>query len=60
MVLEAGASQTVSFALPTRALSVWDATAHAWAEAKGTFTAIVGTSSRDDNALSATFEHLAA
>jgi beta-glucosidase len=55
--LKAGAKQTVSFGLPARALSVWDDKAHAWAEAKGTFTVTVGTSSRDAAALSATFEH---
>ena len=55
--LAAGGSQVVSFALTARKLSVWDATAHAWTEAKGTFTATVGTSSRDDAALSVSFEH---
>ena len=55
--LAAGASQVVSFALSARTLSVWDVTAHAWAEAKGTFTATVGASSRDVAALSTSFEH---
>lgn len=55
--LDAGMSRTVSFTLTARKLSVWDATAHAWAEAKGTFSATVGTSSRDATALSTTFEH---
>ena len=45
--LKAGASTTVTFPLVSRDLSIWDEKSHSWAEQKGSFTAFVGSSSRD-------------
>jgi len=55
--LKPGGKKTVAFALDAKALSVWDATAHKWAEAKGSFAVTVGASSRDPKALTATLQH---
>lgn len=52
--IEAGASQQVTLALDSRAVSVWDESSGAWVVSKGTFTALVGRSSRDIK-LNATF-----
>ena len=53
--LKVGAKQTIKFPLDDRATSIWDAAAHAWAKAKGTFSVAVGSSSRDARALKGTF-----
>ena len=45
--LEPGESATVRFTLDRRALSFFDAEAHAWKAEPGTFHALLGTSSRD-------------
>ena len=45
--LAPGESKTVTFALAPRDLSVWDAAAHGWAVAKGSFGVMVGSGSRD-------------
>jgi len=47
VMLRAGASQTVSFTLGDRDISIWNASTHSWAVQKGTFTVYVGTSSQD-------------
>lgn len=43
----AGASVQVTLTLNERTFSIWDAITHAWMVPKGTFTAMVGSSSRD-------------
>ncbi|KAL1387078.1 glycoside hydrolase superfamily [Phyllosticta capitalensis] len=45
--LEAGAKETVSFAVRRKDISYWDAEAKEWALATGTYTFAVGSSSRD-------------
>jgi hypothetical protein len=45
--LEAGASAMVTIPLTSRELSIWDVTSHSWQVVSGTFTAAVGSSSRD-------------
>ena len=57
VTLAPGKSGTVSFKLTSRELSTWDTTSRAWSAAKGTFTVSVGTSSRDENALTTTFKN---
>ena len=47
IALEAGAAKTITFALDSGFLSVWDATLHGWAPVQGTFGVFVGASSRD-------------
>lgn len=47
VMLQPGASATVSFPLAPRDFSIWDATAHAWAVQKGDFVVMVGASSQD-------------
>ena len=46
-VLAAGATQSVTFSLRGRDLSVWDVSAHGWAKQQGVFKVFVGASSRD-------------
>ncbi|RWA12316.1 hypothetical protein EKO27_g2807, partial [Xylaria grammica] len=46
-VLDAGASDTVSFKLLRRDISVWDSTKQNWVVPAGEFTLYVGSSSRD-------------
>jgi beta-glucosidase len=55
VTLAPGEKKTVSFKLTSRSLSIWDVATHAWVEAKGEFTAAVGTSSRDIHCLKAKF-----
>ena len=45
--LAPGASSSVSFALSSRDLSVWDVGTHAWTEVSGIFNVTIGASSRD-------------
>ena len=45
VVLAAGASQTVSFPLKPRDLSIWDVSAHSWQAQSGEFEVGVGGSS---------------
>ena len=45
--LKPGESKTVTFALVPRDLSIWDAAAHDWSIAKGNFSVMVGSGSRD-------------
>ena len=45
--LAPGASATVTFPLDDRSLSIWDVVTHDWAVQKGTFSVMVGSSSRD-------------
>lgn len=47
VLIDAGASSSVTFSLRRRDLSYWDTTAQAWAIAAGTYTFSVGASSRD-------------
>ena len=47
LLIEAGASQRISFSLTLRDLSIWSVEAYAWAPVPGTFTASIGASSRD-------------
>ena len=47
------ATEKVTFSLEPRALSVWDATTHAWTVAKGNFTIFVGRHAADPEMLSA-------
>ena len=54
--LKPGQSADVTFKLSERDRSIWDVGTHAWAEAKGTFTATVGLSSRDPKALVGSFD----
>ena len=52
--LKVGATSTVALPLTARDVFIWDVSAHAWAVAKGQFTAMVGASSCDIR-LNATF-----
>ena len=45
--LAPGASATVTFALDSRAISIWDIASRKWAEQSGSFGVMVGASSRD-------------
>ena len=54
--LKGGESHPVSFELTERDLSIWDTTKHDWSVAKGEFTVMVGTSSRDPNMLTTKYE----
>jgi len=45
--LAPGASQTVSFTLTNRDLSIWNVGTHSWMVVSGNFTVYVGTSSQD-------------
>jgi beta-glucosidase len=56
IALAPGKSASVSFELTSREISTWDTTARAWSVSRGVFTVSVGTSSRDQGALSATFK----
>jgi beta-glucosidase len=47
MLTAGGAAAPVSFTLSDQDLSIWDVTAHAWAQQHGTFGVYVGSSSRD-------------
>jgi beta-glucosidase len=47
VMLNSGASQSVSFTLTDEDLSIWDETTHSHAKQSGTFTVYVGTSSQD-------------
>jgi beta-glucosidase len=47
VLLESGASQTVTFELRRKDLSVWNANSQAWQVPSGTFQVYVGSSSRD-------------
>ncbi|KAL3417917.1 hypothetical protein PVAG01_10927 [Phlyctema vagabunda] len=47
VLITSGASETVTFGLRRRDLSIWDVTAQDWAIVKGTYTFSVGASSRD-------------
>jgi len=47
VMLKAGASQSVSFTLVARDLSIWNMATHSWEAQTGTFTVYVGTSSQD-------------
>lgn len=47
VMLQAGGEETVTFALDSGMLSVWDVTEHGWAPVSGTFQVYVGASSRD-------------
>jgi len=45
--LSKGASKDVTLQLTKRSLSIWDASSHGWHVQQGTFTCMVGASSRD-------------
>jgi len=45
--LAPGAKQTVTFALDSRSVSIWDVSKHAWGKVPGDFNVFVGTSSED-------------
>jgi beta-glucosidase len=45
--LAPGASATKTFQLDDRSKSIWDVSSHGWAVQKGTFSVMVGSSSRD-------------
>ena len=47
VTLEPGKSATVTFDLDSRALSYWDETTAGWKTVKGTYSILVGASSRD-------------
>jgi beta-glucosidase len=47
ITLTPGQSQSVSFTLGTRDVSIWDVVKHDWASVSGTFDVLVGASSRD-------------
>jgi len=47
VMLAPGASETITFALDSGLLSVWDAKQHGWAPVQGTFQVWIGASSRD-------------
>eukprot|EP00052_Salpingoeca_macrocollata_P017874 m.146254 g.146254 ORF g.146254 m.146254 type:complete len:696 (-) comp20527_c1_seq1:51-2138(-) len=47
VMLAPGQATTVTFPLTSRDLSIWDISTHSWAAVKGSFTAAVGSSSRD-------------
>merc|ERR1711971_397543 len=46
-LLSAGVKESVSFLLRKRDLSIWDINVHGWSQAAGTFTIMIGSSSRD-------------
>ena len=52
--LQPGASATATFALKSVDKSIWDVSSHGWKAVSGTFTVMVGSSSRDIR-LNATF-----
>ena len=45
--LAPGASTQVSFNVTQRDLSIWDVASHSWQVVNGTFTALLGSSSRN-------------
>jgi beta-glucosidase len=47
VALDPGETRRVGFSLDGRALSTWSTTAHRWAAIAGTYSVLVGTSSRD-------------
>ena len=47
VALSAGESAVVSLPLTDREVSIWDVVSHGWQVQHGTFTALVGASSRD-------------
>jgi beta-glucosidase len=47
VALAAGETKTATFPLDAQSTSIWDASAHDWAQVHGDFTVLVGSSSRD-------------